>query len=142
MGSAMAERLADQKVPIVVYNRTRDRAAELAAKIGAAVASTPADAARQADVVISMVADDEAVAEGLVLAEQNGIEPALAYDVLAASAGGAPYVGYKRDAFLDAGKTPVAFSLALAAKDLTLIQQLATAAGVSMPQAGVNLDVI
>ena len=42
----------------------------------------------------------------------------LAYDVLAASAVGAPYVGYKRAAFLEPDATPVAFSLALAAKDL------------------------
>ncbi len=37
-----------------------------------------------------------AVAEGLVLAERSGIDRALAYDVLAASAAGAPFVGYKR----------------------------------------------
>ena len=42
-----------------------------------------------------------AVAEGLVLAERNGIDRALAYDVLAASAAGAPFVGYKRAAFVD-----------------------------------------
>ena len=39
-----------------------------------------------------------AVAEGLVLAERNGIDRALAYEVLAASAAGAPIVGYKRAA--------------------------------------------
>ena len=36
---------------------------------------------------------NEAVAEALVLAERNGIERALAYEVLAASAAGAPMVG-------------------------------------------------
>ena len=62
-----------------------------------------------------------ALAEGLVLAELAGIDRALAYDVLAASAVGAPYVGYKRAAFVDPDGTPVAFSLDLAEKDLGLI---------------------
>ena len=44
-----------------------------------------------------------AVAEGLVLAERSGIERSLAYEVLAASAVGAPFVAYKRDAFVRAG---------------------------------------
>ena len=44
---------------------------------------------------------NEALAEGLVLAERAGIERERAYEVLAASAVGAPFVGYKRAAFLD-----------------------------------------
>jgi 3-hydroxyisobutyrate dehydrogenase-like beta-hydroxyacid dehydrogenase len=253
MGSAMAERLAGQGVSVVVYNRTAERAAGLADRIGAAVATSPADAASRADVVISMVADDAAVhalyggpdgvtagmragsvaidmstvlpdtirsiapavrargagvldapvsgsvgsmltgeltimaggeaadlerarpvlerlakrvfhmgelgsgaamklavntliyglngaiAEGLVLAERNGIDRALAYDVLAASAAGAPFVVYKRAAFVDPDGTPVAFSLGLAEKDLRLIGELAEASGTSMPQAEINL---
>jgi 3-hydroxyisobutyrate dehydrogenase-like beta-hydroxyacid dehydrogenase len=83
-----------------------------------------------------------AVAEGLVLAERNGIARTLAYDVLAASAAGAPYVGYKREAFLQPEATPVAFSLGLAAKDLGLIRTLAMASGTAMPQAATNLEVI
>ena len=215
MGSAMAERLSGRDVAVVVYNRSSDRAHELAERIGARVAGTPAEAAAGADVVISMVADDDAVqalyegpdgvpagigpgavavdmstvlpdtirsiapsvracgagvldapvsgsvgsmltgeltimaggdaadlerarpvldrlakrvfhmgelgagaamklavntliyglngaiAEGLVLAERNGIDRALAYDVLAASAAGAPFVVYKRAAFVE-----------------------------------------
>ena len=83
-----------------------------------------------------------AVAEGLLLAERNGIDRALAYDVLAASAAGAPYVGYKRDAFVSPETTPVAFSLGLADKDLRLIDILAEESGTEMPQAAVNLEVI
>ncbi len=85
---------------------------------------------------------NEAVAEGLVLAERNGIDRAVAYDVLAASAAGAPMVGYKRAAFVDPDTTPVAFSLALADKDLRLIRQLADASGTTMPQAAINLETI
>ncbi len=85
---------------------------------------------------------NEALAEGLVLAEAAGIDPAVAYDVLAKSAVGAPYVGYKRAAFLEPDATPVAFALELAAKDLRLIDELATSVGLDLPQAGTNLAVI
>lgn len=256
MGSAMAERLADHGMTVVLHNRTPDRAEALAGRIKASVAATAAEAAARADVVISMVADDAAVrdlydgpdgvatgiragavamdmstvlpdtinavapavlardagildapvsgsvpsarsgqltimvggdgahlerarpvldslskqvfhlgalgtgaamklavntlifaldvavAEGLVLAERAGIDRALAYDVLAASAAGAPLLGYKRDAFVSPETTPVAFSLALAEKDLRLIAAFAETTGASMPQAAVNLEQI
>lgn len=80
-----------------------------------------------------------ALAEGLVLAEAAGIERGQAYDVIAAGAAGAPYVGYKRAAFVDPDATPTAFSLDLAAKDLRLIGELAGRLGVAMPQADTNL---
>jgi 3-hydroxyisobutyrate dehydrogenase-like beta-hydroxyacid dehydrogenase len=256
MGSAMAERLATQGVEVILFNRTAERATALADKIGASVATTPAEAASRADVVITMVADDAAVhdqfdgpdgiaagiragsvavdmstvlpdtiravapaiqargagildgpvsgsvssarageltimvggeaddlerarpileclarrvfhlgplgtgavmklavntlifglngavAEGLVLAERNGIDRTLAYEVLASSAAGAPMVGYKRANFVEPDTTPVAFSLALADKDLRLIRELAETSDTSMPQATVNLDTI
>ena len=256
MGSAMAERLASQGVPVVVYNRTSEPAAALAQRIGAVVATSPAKAAALADVVISMVADDTAVralyldpdgvvagiragaiavdmstvlpdtiravapgilargagildapvsgsvstalagqltimvggdpadldrarpalerlavrifhlgplgsgavmklavntvvyglngavAEALVLAERNGIERARAYDVLAASAVGAPFLGYKRAAFVEPDATPVAFALELADKDLRLISRLAATSGSAMPQTATNLELI
>jgi 3-hydroxyisobutyrate dehydrogenase len=256
MGSAMAERLASLGVSVVVYNRSPERAHELAGRIEARAAGTPREAATGADVVISMVADDAAVrslydgpdgvpagigqgavavdmstvlpgtiraiapavrargagvidapvsgsvggaqsgeltimaggdavdlerarpvlerlakrvfhmgelgtgaamklavntliyglngavSEGLVLAERNGIDRALAYDVLVASAAGAPFVAYKRAAFVDPENTPVAFSLGLAEKDLRLITELAGWSGTTMPQSEVNLDTI
>ena len=85
---------------------------------------------------------NQALAEGLVLAELAGIDRERAYDVLTASAVGAPYVGYKRAAFLDPEGTPVAFAADLAAKDLRLIAELADAVHLSMPQATTNLTVI
>jgi 3-hydroxyisobutyrate dehydrogenase-like beta-hydroxyacid dehydrogenase len=256
MGTAMAERLAGQGVDVVLYNRTRERCDPLAERIGCAVASTPAEAASRADVVISMVADDAAVrqlhegpdgvaagvrpgsvvvdmstvlpdtiralapavqargagvldapvsgsvtstgageltimvggsaddlgrarpvlehlakrifhlgpigtgaamklsvntviyglngavSEALVLAERNGIDRAAAYDVLANSAVGAPYLQYKRAAFLEPERTPVAFALELAEKDLRLILELAGESGTTMPQATINLKAI
>jgi 3-hydroxyisobutyrate dehydrogenase-like beta-hydroxyacid dehydrogenase len=85
---------------------------------------------------------NQAVAEGLVLAEAAGIDRAVAYDVMANSAVGAPYLGYKRNAFLDPDGTPTAFALELAEKDLWLIRDLAAAEGVDVPQAMLNLGVI
>jgi 3-hydroxyisobutyrate dehydrogenase-like beta-hydroxyacid dehydrogenase len=85
---------------------------------------------------------NQAVAESIRLAEEAGIDRAAAYDVLAVSAVGAPYLGYKRAAFLEPDTTPVAFSLDLAAKDLRLIADLAAAVGVELPQAGTNLAAI
>ena len=85
---------------------------------------------------------NQSLAEALVLAEAAGIERASAYEVLATSAVGAPFVGYKRDAFLDPDGTPVAFALDLAAKDLRLIADLARDLGVPMPQAATDLELV
>lgn len=85
---------------------------------------------------------NEAVAEGLVLAERAGIDRAAAYDVLAASVVGAPYLGYKRAAFVDPDGTPPVFSLALADKDLRLIGSFAEELGVDLPQSATNLAVV
>jgi 3-hydroxyisobutyrate dehydrogenase-like beta-hydroxyacid dehydrogenase len=85
---------------------------------------------------------NQALSEGLVLAERAGIRREWAYDVLAASAVGAPYVGYKRASFLDPDGTPVAFAAELAAKDLRLIEALAADVDLSLPQSRINLEVI
>jgi 3-hydroxyisobutyrate dehydrogenase-like beta-hydroxyacid dehydrogenase len=85
---------------------------------------------------------NQALAEGFVIAERAGIERELAYDVLAASAAGAPFVGYKKAAFLAPDTTPPAFTVELAAKDLRLITAFADALGVPVPQARTNLDVL
>jgi 3-hydroxyisobutyrate dehydrogenase len=59
MGSGMARRLIDAGYPLAVFNRNPERAAPLA-KLGATVASSPKQAASQADVIVGMVADDKA----------------------------------------------------------------------------------
>jgi 3-hydroxyisobutyrate dehydrogenase-like beta-hydroxyacid dehydrogenase len=83
-----------------------------------------------------------ALAEGLVLAEAAGIDRGLAYDVIAAGAAGAPYVGYKRAAFVEPESTAVAFSLDLTDKDLGLITEHARALGVELPQTAVNRTLV
>ena len=75
-----------------------------------------------------------AVSEALVLAERAGLDRQTVYDVFEASAAGAPYVKYKREAFLQPGEVPVAFSLALTAKDSELINDLAQRVGARMDQ--------
>ena len=256
MGSAMARSLARSGSDLILQNRTPDRAAALASELGGRTVATPAEAAAAADVVITMLANQEAVesawngpdgllsgarsgsvlvdmstvppsviesfaagasaagagildapvsgsvplaetgkltimaggsaedlerarpvleqlatsihhigplgtaaalklavntlifglnqsvSEALVLAERAGISREIAYDVFVAGAAGAPYVNYKRAAFVDPEHTPVAFSLDLAAKDLRLILDLADAVGAPMPQTRVNQEIV
>jgi 3-hydroxyisobutyrate dehydrogenase-like beta-hydroxyacid dehydrogenase len=61
MGSAMAIRLHGEGFPLVLYNRTRSKAEQVASRVGAEVAETPRRAAEQATVVLSSLADDRAV---------------------------------------------------------------------------------
>ena len=75
---------------------------------------------------------NQAVAEALVLAERAGVDRAAAYRVFVNSAAGAPFVQYKQEAFLHPETAPVAFSLALVAKDLALISELAGQVGSRM----------
>jgi 3-hydroxyisobutyrate dehydrogenase/2-hydroxy-3-oxopropionate reductase len=79
-----------------------------------------------------------ALSEALVLVEKAGIDRAAAYEVFAAGAVGAPFVTYKRAAYLDPNATPVAFSLDLVAKDLDLILDLAAEVGAPMTQGEAN----
>ncbi|CCK30337.1 hypothetical protein BN159_5958 [Streptomyces davaonensis JCM 4913] len=62
MGAPMALRLLAAGHPLAVWNRTAAKAAPLAAE-GAAVVGTPADAVRDADVVITMLSGPDALAE-------------------------------------------------------------------------------
>ena len=256
MGSAMARALVQAGADVVLNNRSPERARSLADEIGARVASTPGEAASEAEVAITMLADGDAVrqvwagpdglvagsrngsvlvdmstvppdtlsefadatrergagivdapvsgsvslaesgqltimaggsaedvdrarpaldlvakqvthvgplgsgaalklavnalifalnsglSEALVLAERAGIDRSRAYEVFASSAAGAPFIGYKRDAFIDPEGTSTAFSLDLAAKDLRLITELADRLGVPMAQAHVNQALI
>src|SRR2546421_11185433 len=66
MGSRIARRLLDGGNELVVWNRDPARATTLA-ELGATPAESPADAARGADVVVTMVSDPgalQAVTEG------------------------------------------------------------------------------
>ncbi|MBT9331542.1 NAD(P)-dependent oxidoreductase [Paracidobacterium acidisoli] len=98
MGGGMAGNLLAAGYPLTVYNRTPEKAQPLAAK-GARVAKTPAEAAAGAQVIISMVSDDNvsreiwlgrdgalaAAAAGTILIECSTLTPAW-IDELDASA--------------------------------------------------------
>jgi 3-hydroxyisobutyrate dehydrogenase len=73
-----------------------------------------------------------ALSEALVLAERSGISPERAYDVIEESVVGAPFVRYKRSAYLD-DQPPVAMSLDLVRKDLRLIMALAATLDSPLP---------
>ncbi len=62
MGSGMAKRLLAANFPLSVYSRSRDKAAAFGSA-GAKIASSPRDAASGAEIILSMVADDEASRE-------------------------------------------------------------------------------
>jgi 3-hydroxyisobutyrate dehydrogenase-like beta-hydroxyacid dehydrogenase len=62
MGQAMARNLVRAGHALTVFNRTRSRADTLASE-GAGVAGSPAEAARNAEAVITMLSDDHAVSE-------------------------------------------------------------------------------
>lgn len=85
---------------------------------------------------------NQALSEGLVLAERTGITRERAYEVFASSAVAAPFVHYRRGAFERPGDVPVAMRLRLAEKDCDLILRLAVDVGQSMPQTELNLEVL
>jgi len=98
MGGGMAGRLLGEKFPLSVYNRSRQRGEPLAA-LGATVCATPREAARGAEVVIAMLADDDAsknvwlgpegalagAAEGTILIESSTISPGWVRELSAAA---------------------------------------------------------
>jgi 3-hydroxyisobutyrate dehydrogenase len=59
MGAGMARQLVAKGFDVVVWNRDPAKAAPLAA-VGARVAASPADAARGAEIVLAMLANDDA----------------------------------------------------------------------------------
>jgi 3-hydroxyisobutyrate dehydrogenase-like beta-hydroxyacid dehydrogenase len=65
MGSGMARNLIKAGNTLIVFNRTRSRAQELA-QLGATVAATPGEAAAGAEVLITMLADDHAVEDAIL----------------------------------------------------------------------------
>lgn len=95
MGGAMARRFANAGHGLVVWNRDRAKAEAVAAATGAEIADTPAQAAASSDIVVSSLADDEAlrivylgpdgVAEGgsesLVAADTSTVAPSTVVEV-------------------------------------------------------------
>ncbi|NDL56255.1 NAD(P)-dependent oxidoreductase [Phytoactinopolyspora mesophila] len=111
---------------------------ELLAKAVFHVGTAGTGAAMKLAVNAVILGLNQVLSEALVLAETAGIDRSTAYDVFTSSAVAAPFVHYKRAAFEHPDKTPVAFSLELVRKDLSLITGLAEQLGVAMDQTAVN----
>ena len=79
MGSAMARSLARGGSDLILQNRTAERAEALANELGASTVATPAEAAAAADVVITMLENQEAVEsawsgpDGLLAGARSGV---------------------------------------------------------------------
>lgn len=77
MGNPMSKQLLQAGYPVTVYNRHKDKEAELKEQ-GATTASTPKELIEQTDIVIIMVTDDKAIRElfegenGLLKADESG----------------------------------------------------------------------
>lgn len=81
MGSRVAHNLINANHQVVVYSRTADRVKALL-DLGAVYAATPRKAAEQAEIVISMVTDDEA-SRTVWLASETGAAMGLGNDAIA-----------------------------------------------------------
>ena len=98
MGAAMARRLADAGHTLTVWNRSGEKAEQLARTTGAKTAGSAAEAARGSDVVITSLADDSAVihvylgdegvlsgaSEGSIVLDTSTIDPETVHRVGAA----------------------------------------------------------
>ena len=104
MGRPMALNLLRARYPLVVNNRTREKAEALESR-GALTAATPEDLAEQVDVVLTSLADDEALEAvagrvvgaarpGTVLVDMSTVSPAVSARV--ASRAETASVGYLR----------------------------------------------
>src|SRR5689334_5435358 len=61
MGALMVQRLAQAGYTVAVYDRTKEKALEVARQYNTQAAEHPRDLASQCDVVMSIVTDDAAV---------------------------------------------------------------------------------
>ncbi len=85
---------------------------------------------------------NQAVAEGVILAEAGGIPPEVTLDVIVGSAAGAPMIGYRTPQYLDPDGAPISFTLDLVRKDILLTLAQAEETGVGMAQLEATLQTI
>ena len=95
MGSAMAATLSRAGFEVVVWNRSGDTAVLVAGSIGGAIAETPREAAASAPIVLTSLADDQAVRDvylgddgitagiqpGSVAVEMSTVDPSVLHEI-------------------------------------------------------------
>jgi 3-hydroxyisobutyrate dehydrogenase-like beta-hydroxyacid dehydrogenase len=103
MGAPIAERILEGGYPVVVYNRTADKARSLEER-GAAVADSPSEVARRAHVLLTSLSDDRALEEvaeqalagarpGTIFVDVSTVSPAASARVASlAEAAGVEYL--------------------------------------------------
>ncbi|GAA5110569.1 3-hydroxyisobutyrate dehydrogenase [Haloechinothrix salitolerans] len=89
-----------------------------------------------------LAALSQGIAEGLLIAEAGDLDPKVFYEVLRNSAAGAPYVGYKEEAYLAPETAGVAAPVSLIRKDLRLALELARGRHLDLPGIGVACTVL
>jgi (R,R)-butanediol dehydrogenase/meso-butanediol dehydrogenase/diacetyl reductase len=89
-----------------------------------------------------LAALNQGIAEGMLLAEAGGLDGKVFYEVLRTSAAGAPYVGYKSDAFLTPAETAVSAPVSLIHKDVRLALDLAGEQRLTLPGAEAVVSVL
>lgn len=117
--------------------KTYERAHQLLADIGPVIFYVgPGDEARTMKLAVNamLAATAEALAESVVLCEATGIARGVALEVIARSAVGSPFVGYKRDALLE-HRYEATFTTAMLSKDLELVLATARSKGLQLPLA-------
>jgi 3-hydroxyisobutyrate dehydrogenase len=102
MGHAMATSMLRAGIPTIVWNRSPAPTRDLA-ELGADVAETPADAARRAAIVITMVTDTDAV---MSIARDQGMLAALAPGAVWAQMSTIGVAGIERVAAIVAAERP------------------------------------
>ncbi|MCA1719373.1 MAG: 2-hydroxy-3-oxopropionate reductase [Actinobacteria bacterium] len=97
MGQPMAQNLVEAGHELVLYNRTREKAEELANEGGAEVADSPKEVAEKSDVIITMLPDSpqveevvagegglfEGIKEGTLLVDMSTISPMVTEELAA-----------------------------------------------------------
>lgn len=95
MGSAMAETLSKAGFSVVVWNRSGEIARSVAERVGGTVVSSPREAAASAPIILTSLADDQAVRDvylgedgvaaginrGSVAVEMSTIDPSVIHEI-------------------------------------------------------------
>src|SRR5213596_3155281 len=120
MGFPMARNLLAAGFPLAVHNRTRAKAEPLDAG-GAAVAASAAEAAERARIVITMLADDQAIetlAEAFALVEKAGLDRLAVLETLNGALFASPVYQTNGERMSRGAFSPPGFQLALGLKDI------------------------
>jgi 3-hydroxyisobutyrate dehydrogenase len=121
-----------------------ERARPILAAMGEPVLVGPAGAASTLKLTVNSILYglNQALAEGVILAEAAGVPPEVSLDIIAKSAAGAPLVTYRKPQYLDPDGSPVLFTLDLAQKDIHLALEQAAATGRPMPQLERTMEIV